>query len=434
MRVRSLNGKGLYLRGGKVHTHTLQWVKDYYQITGEPCVGVFDRMGTSVAAVLDTTLKDTSVIIDVPHGRGSSNPCTHVKLTYGNGEYNAITTYDTPGVLSSTYTWEKNRRLAPPNASGVILLANTQLSDALRTQRAWRDLQPQFKNRTGFSGINSLIELRELKSAPKQILRLSRGIVAAARNVFRHESHKTLAELHLANAYAFQPLVKDASALSVTLQQSAGALARFNKQGETWNTFHYKEDLPMEKLQSSWASGVRDYTERRGVYRASVPCRWKETSTDAIGTFLVYHGLTLSPAQIWEALPFSFLVDQVLTVGKTLERLSRTPVSHQDVGQFTESIKRTSVTVRCVLKGTSLRYFSGGCDPQSVDVGPHHPISFAMRDEYLRYPSLPPALGGVPLPQIKLPGLSNLVNDLALLRTGVGWRNDPRTLFNGPKG
>lgn len=279
-----------------------------------------------------------------------------------------------------------------------------------------------------------ILEAREFQRLPQQILSTVRNLGKIARNVFHHESHKTLAELQLVYDYAYKPTINDVAALSVISGECARTLARFNKQGAQQNTRHYREELPTEFLFANVGATQRIYQEKRAVYVASLRCTYQQAAEDALGNLLTYHGLTLSPAQIWEAVPFSFLIDQVFLVGKALERLSRTAVTKVEYGVFMESMKVETVAVHTWLKVPSLRYFTGGCDSHGVNVDGNYPVAFTQKTTYDRYTSLPPALGGVALPQFKMPSFHNLVDDLALLRSGVGWKSDPRVLFNGPKG
>lgn len=433
MRSRYRTSPNTYVAGGKALQTTLQSAWTVYKMgSGEPCSGMLTTaiIGTPAKPVLSPTWVDVDSIVDNPHGLGQISPCRHTKTKYGNGMYNTIQLMNgVAGDKLATYQWAIGMRANPINAGGLTLLQNNAYDVYQRSCRAWRDMEPQYKNLTGFSGSNFIHELRELKPAPQQILRLSRKLRDAAAKIFRHDNHKTLAELQLANAYAFQPLVRDVSVLSLTLGEAGRALKRFNDQGKQWNTFHYSEQIPVEDLFVDGGTYCQ-FQKKRGLYCASVRNKWEETSQDAVGNFMQFYGLTLSPQQIWEMIPFSFLVDQVYTVGKTLERLSRTPVSKVQRGMFVESLKLETINLLCMKQQYNLRYFSGGCDPQGIDPGKHHPIAFSKKSSYDRYISLPPALGGVPVPQLKLPTIANLVNDVALLRANIGWRPSRRG-FNG---
>jgi hypothetical protein len=376
---------------------------------------------------------DTDIIVDNPHGRQQISPCRHEKTRYGNGEYDMVRLImGVPGTWNAQYSWDKGMCSSPPLASLLTLPAFGAWDLYQAQTRAWRELQPQMKNAAGFSGSNFLYEMKELKGAPAQILRLGHGVLAAAKNIFRHESHRTLAELQLVNSYAYQPLVRDVASMSVILGESSRAMERFNSKASTWNTMHYTESLPVITVETAGATFV-NYQATRGSFNASVRCKYDEIRQSAAGTFLEYHGLTLTPRQIWEMIPFSFLVDQVLTVGKSLELLSRTPVPNAKYGTFLCSTKLEAARVACIKQNYYVRYFNGGSDSLGLNCGPHHPISWVSKTVYDRFISLPPALMGVPVPQFKKPSFTAILNDLALLRTGAGWKSNAKTHFNGPK-
>jgi hypothetical protein len=363
----------------------------------------------------------------VQHGLGQENPCFHETVKYGNGDYNYIESDEKTSMYGNWQFVKGCRDVVPiPLSSPYGFLQLTEYEKYQFSVRAWRAVQPTYDPKSGFSGVNMLLESRELVRMPGQIRSVAKRLSDL---IHRHDLalvdvSKPLAELRLMSEYGTKPLANDIAALTVLAEQSAGRLARFNRQGDQWNGLHYAEDLVPSLARYDYGRLV-DYRERRGRYHGGLRCRYRQAAEDLGSSLLAYYGLTLSPAQIWEATPFSFLVDHVIDVGKTLERLSRTAVTEITRGDFVESYTYNTAYVRCFKSepnGSNIRYFQGGCSPRGIDCGTDHPIAWYERQSYDRYISRPPAVGGVPLPRFKYPTIKQLVNDLALARTKVGWQ------------
>jgi hypothetical protein len=374
-------------------------------------------------------------MVDEQHGLGKENPCFHETYKWGNADYHYIEADEWVSMYGNWHFVTHCRDICPvPFSSPYGFLGLTEYEKYQLATKAWRAVQPTFDPKSGFSGVNMLLESRELTRLPSQIRSAAKKLEEL---MYRHDLalidvSKPLAELQLTSDFGVKPLVSDLAALSVLAEQSAGRLARFNRQGAQWNSLHYAEDLTPSLARYPYGRAT-DYRERRGRYHAGLRCKYQQRAEDLGGSLLAYYGLTLSPAQIWEATPFSFLVDHVITVGKTLEMLSRTAVTDITRGEFVESFTYNTAYVRCLTNTPNIRYFSGGCDSRGVNCGSDYPIAWYERQAYDRFISRPPALSGVPVPRFKYPTIRNLVDDLCLARTHVGWQRSSNRMQYGLK-
>lgn len=423
MRTRSKSTNRVYIRGGKGYSMYLSTAWSWLKIkSGEPCAGIFAMFGDAAKATLSTTIVDTSTIVDNPHGRKQISPCRHYKTEYGNGEFDRIVLNSgIAGNANAHYSWDKQIQQTPPSVSGLDLPAFGAWDLYQAQSRAWRELQPVLRNNAGFSGSNFLFEMKELRGAPAQILRIGRGILSAAKHMTRRQSSLTLAEGTLAYNYGFAPLVSDISAFSVICGDFTEAVRKHNRNATTWKTHHYSEKIPTVQTKSGTGTYVY-YQGTSGRFNASVRVKSQEINPRNTDAAREFYGLTLTPAQVWNMIPFSFLIDQFLTVGKSLEQLSRTPIPGTQHGAFLCSIELEAAKVMCLTQNYYLRYFNGGCGNQGLDCEDDHPIAYVKKRSYDRFIDLPPNLGGVPVPQFKMPSFTSILNDVALLRTGVGWK------------
>lgn len=400
-----------------------------YKVYTFPYFGMFPAVGFTepTSSISSVEAYRTESIQDEPHGKGRNNTCIHEITERGNARY------DYARLSASGMTWQlyRNVHTLIPLSTPLAFLSVSEYDKYQMLVRAWRDIQPTFKPGGGVSGFNMLLEAKDIKRLPRQILKCARSLRHTASRMYSHEAQKTLSELVLMNDYAIQPLARDLAVLSTMAGSVGQRLAAFNRQGAQLNTRHYNESRPSIRTTTVVGDFV-DIVQKDALFTGSLTCRYREDVANAGGNFLEYYGLTADLGQLWDAIPFSFLVDQVFTVGKTLERLSRTPVSHIDRGDFVVSFKEQTTYVRNLVKDSRSRYFVGGCTSQDISVGSHYPVAWMTKSRYVRHVSIPPALGGVPLPQFKLPSVRNLVDDIALLRSGSGWRKRNKSLFNGP--
>jgi hypothetical protein len=131
----------------------------------------------------------------------------------------------------------------------------------------------------------------------------------------------SVAEAWLLNSMAIQPLLKDIAAFSAAIAaEYLDALKKFQDDGVEPNTRHYSE-LLVDEGHIVYSYGNCD--EMRYVdevkFTASLQYTYKYNLSDCMSAFAKYWGLTGTAEEFWNMLPFSFLLDYVFQVAKSLK-------------------------------------------------------------------------------------------------------------------
>lgn len=376
----------------------------YLRDMGAPYVAVLGTMnpGNPVA----TSLIGTSVITDEPHGRQSVNFCRHVSEKYDSPPYDMISNY------GSTWMWRRGVRAVPVSMAGFT---HPQLSlpSYGMTHEAWQGMQPDISS--GLSLTNSIIELKDFRRLARLLVGGAKALTSFASKVANQGITKTMAQLNLANNLALQPTLQDLSNISLKLPNFRESLRRFDAKGAKPSKRGYRKVYPT--LTTVYTDGEFWYRkEVRSTYTVGGLCTYQRRTLGAYDDFLQYAGLTLTPKQAWDALPFSFLVDYVLNVGDTLERLSGSENISASWTQLCASTK-TEVSVTKLLPNSGdVKYFAGGLGGPSPE---GLPVAVTTSTIYERFPTNPPVWAGLEssLPKWLLPTDKQLGNAISLLRT-----------------
>jgi hypothetical protein len=178
---------------------------------------------------------------------------------------------------------------------------------------------------TGFSLANFFAELVELKTMFKLFDR-NKSVI------------KNLAAGHLNWSFGWKPFVSDIQKIAEKISSFEDSLKRFKAQEGKIQYSHFKKALGKDTeeyavLQSS--SGCvgnqnMDFmctTVRDSVFHATMrykySCSKLHQEWSRLRAFLDHFGLQFGPSFVWEAIPFSFVVDWFFGVGKYLQ-LTRT--------------------------------------------------------------------------------------------------------------
>jgi hypothetical protein len=332
----------------------------------------------------------------------------------------------------------------------------TEPSDFTRA-RAWATMMPRYES--DFQALNSIFELKDFKDVGKKIA----GLLGAGplQNSLRRldkDRHKdptgnslglsfdtirkrkrslapsktpltaaeafdgganSIAEAWLYNSMAIQPLLKDIVAFRAAIAtEYLDALDEFKESGTKPNTRHYSEML----LDSSYVTGTQQalYTgESRRLnfarFTASLQYQYKYTLNDTTEAFKRYWGLTGTAEEFWNMLPFSFLLDYVFTVAKSLKLSEIDRNLDLTVLNYCESVLS--------MNGQAVGFTgnpSNSCGYMIDGVyyrpdGRFRPFVGAHSSRYTRTLTQPMKYGLL-LPQWKLPRLNQSYNAGALLK------------------
>lgn len=301
--------------------------------------------------------------------RAKSNQCRHVKETfhYSGGRSPVVLNYVSPAGQTNHYFSQhgnacnaKASVLAAVNTaiglsgSGVLgANAQTYINDA------WDRLRPDL---TSVSIPNFLADIEDIKKL-YQVWKKSLSIA------------KNLAGLHLNYQYGWKPTIGDLSNLIEGVTHLRSKLAAFEAQ--LGRTFQGKTQ-PSHSLATS-ASGSLTLSNHTVAYSASctrnVECfvAWQPQPLAVMGPMdkvlrglLDSLGFELNPNIIWDAVPFTFVIDWFFDVGSWLSRYKvdalELPILMCDsFCQYTETLHIEWTWLR-VNDGTfTSRPKSGGC-------------------------------------------------------------------------
>ena len=307
-----------------------------------------------------------SGIADVEHGRKGDNPCIHYEveisadaLSTGVGaslnHYNS-TTHEWESVFSGTFrTLGPNHYSAFPtgyvsNHHNGVALEHWDVSPN-RSGEAVTAMWPEIKAQ--LSVINSILELKDFKHLPKLLKQTQgslnsllsfmkcQGLLAMLKQrKFKKLTLKQLVEVitgqHLNYMFAVAPLVSDLNAIRRVITKADQQINNLLEQEGKDLTSHFSANIPLSQFEKtgdfggSYWQGSKWYQHKIQTlmpedakytalmrYQYVLPKMLREHAR-VLG-WLDAFGINFNPAIIWNAIPFSFVVDWISNVGKAVD-------------------------------------------------------------------------------------------------------------------
>lgn len=212
---------------------------------------------------------------------------------------------------------------------------------------------------------------------------------------------KIAAQARLINEFAIKPLISDMGNILAQAGEIVNEIqAEFKKQGEEGSTSHYSEVF---NIQDNLVPGTyNSYWKASGYYEeliftATHNYFYNYTMRSESEAFKRYWGLQCTPEVIWNAIPFSFLVDYFAKVGQSIHMMTKDPNTEVLSAQYCESILRTASNGYHVTGDPRANLTVNGKYP----VGRGTPISAYTSTHYQRRVCEPNK--GSALPKLKLP-------------------------------
>lgn len=303
-------------------------------------------------------------------------------------------------------------------------------------RRAWWAMQPRFEGE--ISMLNFLFELKDFKDIAKFAMKVDwrtfsksvRNFRLGLRNWRRNvdkssypvlsmmlgtasKGSKAAAKLHLTNEFAIKPFIGDIK----KIVSQAGSIVsevqeQFQSKGLVPQTQHFSESVvskdtlvPGSNNYMFWANGERIET----LFTATLEYKYSYTMRSTDSAIMKYWGLDLTPEVIWEAIPFSFLVDYFVKVGDAIHYASLDKNVSLLEYQYCESL---------LTKGQEGYWWRNLPDSYAVIDGQMSlgPALVAGRNfsSYVRRVVQPNK--GLPTPKFKLPSGKQGINMAALAR------------------
>lgn len=267
-------------------------------------------------------------------GRRKTNTCWHdsIVLTYPSLSATgyARTSNGSPSFVKEEFTgtcWiaQKSWNNAAWGLAEQDSLASIRTLSSEAVQGMWPEVESQI------SSLNFAIELPETKDILRTIKDYGlflRNNKKSLRDVIRQ-----LSAGHLTNEFGIQPLIGDIQGLSLAMRrarQDADRILRNENKDlvSHWRRWKTYPALTGYQTHFNDANGLTRFrlevAASRGKYTATMRYRYRLPDYDRKFIYALAKldalGLTLNAATVWNALPWSFVVDWVLRVGDFLDQ------------------------------------------------------------------------------------------------------------------
>jgi hypothetical protein len=279
-----------------------------------------------------------------------------------------------------------------------------------------KDFKDLARHLGNFNFRHASIELNKLKSWLKRTFFINgRAPIGYFKDLVSY-STLTLAQLHLIKAFAIDPTVLDV--LSIIAQ--AGTVVddvqkEFFDRGQSAQRSHFGEEISSSDtvvpgtLNNYWhGSGTRSSLSFNATLEYTYDYRMRSRN-DALKA---YYGLNVNAEVVWNMLPFSFVADYFISVGKALHAMRTDPNVTLMPIQYCESLLKTE---------SSGQYFTGDSRILFVYL-PDNDIPEDTLGQYQGYRAthfqrrVTAPNKGAALPRIKLPSTRQVKNLVALAR------------------
>jgi hypothetical protein len=214
------------------------------------------------------------------------------------------------------------------------------------SQKAWSTMYPSMAAGAP-SVINFLLELKDLRRLAD--LKKLRFLTDRSKWYRRRQTAKYVAGAHLTWSFGIAPFVRDVVELWKSLfdwrERYKALLRGANKLQRSHYRFHIDDyALPPDKYQGFSTSYERTTHEwvTKPVYNATALYRYAvpQGPLAEVAALLDRLGARLDPRILWEAIPFSFVVDWFIDVGGWLRQYSADNLGVQvELLDFCHSVK-----------------------------------------------------------------------------------------------
>lgn len=287
-------------------------------------------------------------------GRPLMNNCSHWRLAATNLPFAiAYPNYrDSRSKYERKYWRESFPYITPPSwASLLSYWSQNQNAYGFARERAWHTMQPRFEGEV--SMLNFLFELKDFKQLSAFVLKKRRQIfledklTRVVSSLRKEGATRTAAEMHLLYQFGIAPFMKDfAVILAQLLVIVQDAQQKFLLDGENIQKRHYAENL---QYQDSASSTLADFWLSSGELRtvdfnATLHYTYGYMPRNPVEAVLKYWGLSGSFEALWNALPFSFLADYFLAIGRSIRAMEHDQNVKLRWFEYAESLKVSIMT------------------------------------------------------------------------------------------
>lgn len=377
------------------------------------------------------------------HAKPRFNEIINLKYVGFNYAYATVYRWYVPGDPRTTCTFlPYNRHSCSGGFQNIGSLSSMTWADADECQRrAWWAMQPRFESEV--SMLNFIYELKDFRRLIEAVATFSwrkalSKLLQARRTISVMEKQqkalsaaaktsaaaaKVLSDAWLAFQFAIQPLLCDIKEiLNVVADCADAAQAEFAERGKDYQISHYAETL-RETRTGTYGTGVNSHIFTghlfRNVFNATLEYSYEYKLRTGWDKVAHVWGLNLTAGVIWEAIPFSFLVDYFYEVGKAIRNMSLDPNVRPHFYQYCESMSVMAHYGTCIDVGNSrIQVFHA----PSINGGKELPLQYTpvagYNGSYYRRRIVTPNKGAA-LPRSKAAGNKQCWNMTALVASFV---------------
>lgn len=373
-------------------------------------------------------------------GRGDRkifNACVHRKVQSVSLPYGFLILYPWYPVWHYQFFYQRDSVGASPGDRPSVVQEEVHMPshvDFLTARaRAWHNMQPRFEG--AVSMINFLFEMKDFKEVSKALVNLELSIYKISKKLSKQVSKwnksrdvrvwgfdPTLpaAEALLVNNFAVQPLIRDVADIMLQATLIVAEVQRqFYDDGLSFQKTHHSETIVHEENLVDPGYGLYPYYRRSGRvwktrFTGHLYYKYSYDMRSAYEAFMKYWGLSGSFEAVWNAMPFSFLVDYFVQIGKSLHYMERDPNVTLTEWFYGESYKTTITSGWYILDTPFLS--SLVIDGNTIDLS-RSPLNFVSGWKGTLYDrKLTEPVKTMAFPKLKLPSGSQYLNMLALAR------------------
>jgi hypothetical protein len=347
--------------------------------------------------------------------RDKFNPCTHAHSELVQLGYGTIVRH-----YSKTYTYYEMPFVKRYSGIATIdALTNHHYRGDLLTARvrAWKTMQPRIEGEMEL--LNFLFELADVKQLLSHAYELLTKLKSLVRQ-FKWKKKKpsislTVSNLGLEYNLAISPMIMDLKAIWVNIAEAIDTLQdKFINDGQHSNTRHYSEILfdedhrtPGRNNSYYIKTGMRNLT----TFNATLDFKYTYKRRSRVDFAKRFWNLNLTPEVFWNAIPFSFVLDYFVKIGKAIHYMSRDNNLNMNVLEYGESVKSESTSGIHVVSGYGESILLIDNVPSNGGL-----VSGCRSVLYNRYPTEPQKIGAY-APKLNKLKDKQLFNILALVRT-----------------
>lgn len=220
---------------------------------------------------------------------------------------------------------------------------------------------------TAVSLPNFLLELDDIGQLYKQFKKnvgIARSIISNSPGAFKRVNGKLVAENHLAYSFGWKPAEGDIRSIVNAIQRTMDRIAAFEKAANQVLSNHKllsKEtvtksgNFTYSSIHKCYWSGSKITTKTAGLVYRALPLEVTRGYKLMLRAYLDALGFELNPKIIWDAVPFTFVIDWFFGVGSWLDRHKydtlELPISY--IGSYCQVKEAVQVESRLVMGGTT---------------------------------------------------------------------------------